>query len=82
MLNIEQAFNVDRECRADPALRKNMLEQGFIYLFLDKWHLTAKGRHAMEERMQAAIKAREQGLTQPSDYNRSGEELPPNLEGK
>lgn len=54
--------DVTRHCQADHELRDQMLAKGFIWWFMGKFYLTAKGRAEMNRRSRARVEAQNMGL--------------------
>lgn len=73
--------DISHHLNADPALRDNMLEQGFVYWFMGKWFLTPAGKRAMQLRREYAIRARQMGLTVAQEEPADTEEKPVDLTG-
>lgn len=54
--------DVTRHVLADPALKAQMYEKGFIFFYMGKYYLTAKGRVEMRRRLRARAEAQERGI--------------------
>ena len=70
----DKALEVTQHVNADPALRKNMLDQGFIRWFMGRWYLTALGEARFRQRFAARVRAANYGLIQVEEAGPASEE--------
>lgn len=56
------ADDVTRHVQADPELKRQMYEKGFIFFYMGKYFLTAKGRFEMAKRARDRAAAQRMGL--------------------